>query len=70
MPFQRRFPLNFFNENYIAGKKTENIDQTEPDFALIIPEINFHKILHKKWYIGLHIAKLQLSPNLAMKYAL
>ena len=42
MPFQRRFPLNFFNENYIAGKKTENIDQTGPDFALIIPEMDFH----------------------------
>ena len=43
MPFQRRFPLNFFNENYIAGKKkTENIDQTEPDFALNIPEMDFH----------------------------
>ena len=42
MPFQRRFPLNFFNENYIAGKKTGNIDQTEPDFGLIIPEMDFH----------------------------
>ena len=41
LPFQRRFPLNFFNENYIAGKKTENTDQTEPDFALIIPEMDF-----------------------------
>ena len=41
LPFQRRFPLNFFNENYIAGKKTEHIDQTEPDFALIIPEMDF-----------------------------
>ena len=37
MPFQRIFPLNFFNENYIAGEKIENIDQTEPEFALIIP---------------------------------
>ena len=42
MPSQRRFPLNFLNENCITGKKTENIDQTEPDFGLIIPEMDFH----------------------------
>ena len=40
MPFQRIFPLNFFNENYIAGDIIENIDQTESDFALIIPEMD------------------------------
>ena len=31
----------FFNENYIAGEKIENVDQTELYFALIIPEIDF-----------------------------
>ena len=40
MPFQLIFPLNFFNENYIAGEEIENIDQMEPDFALIIPEMD------------------------------
>ena len=30
-----------FNENYIAGEKIENVDQTELYFALIIPEIDF-----------------------------
>ena len=40
MVFQRIFPLNFFNENYIAGDKIENIDQLEPDFALIIPKMD------------------------------
>ena len=40
MPFQRIFLLSFFNENYIAGEKIENIDQTEPDFASIIQEMD------------------------------
>ena len=32
--------MNFFTKNYIAGEKIENIDQTELDFALLMPEMD------------------------------
>ena len=38
--FQRIFPLNVFNENYIAGEKIKNICQTELDFTLIMPKMD------------------------------
>ena len=40
IPFERRFPLIFFNENYIAGEKIDDNDQTELDSALTMPEMD------------------------------
>ena len=68
MPFQQRFPLNFLNENHIAGERIENIDQAELGFALIMSEMN-SLLKSAEEMMGLHIAKIQFSRNLAMKYA-
>ena len=47
----------------LSDEKDENIGQTELGFALIMPEIG-----NKKWYMRLHVAKLQFSPILAVKH--
>lgn len=38
--FQQRFPMNFLNENHIAGERTEDVDQAELGFALIMSEMD------------------------------
>ena len=52
------------------GEKIENIDQTKLDFALIMSEMDspLNSAL-QKWYMGLHITKLQFSPNMSAKHA-
>ena len=56
-------PLNLPSVS-LTGEKNENIGQTELGFALIMPEIG-----NKKWYMRLHVAKLQFSSILAVKHA-
>ena len=66
--FQQRFPMNFLNENHIAGERNEDVDKAELGFALIMSEMN-SPLNSTEEVMGLHIAKLQFSRNLAMKYA-